>query len=447
MKKIYLVLLLASFCIGNAQINWKRSVANSNLPTWMGTGTANTERGMAALNDKMYVVSRFSGTKIKVVNGIDGTDLPDVSNYTGIPTTGGGTFSLNDVEVSANGAILACNLMSSIWASPATGNSTFTIYKWDNEAAIPSVYATYVAPSAAEQVRLGDTFSVTGDISGNAVIFAAGRIGTTGGDYRVVRWIVTGGTLGAATAITIPTLAIAPTAVISVTPLGLTASDRFIVKASGNLMTVHTSTGQVVTGESIPEAVLPKSANDIRYFEVGLKKYVASYLYGGTNELAKLIDVTAGFASASTVSVTPSLGVVSNGGASGGIGLKVIPDLVDGNNNTITVYTLGCNNGISGTTLVNNGVTLGNDDFSAVEARKAPKVFPNPASNEIYIAIDTDLAKDAQAFIYDIQGRQVKAAKINDNVQTISIQDLNEGNYFVKVINGKNESTTKLLKR
>ena len=446
MKKIYLALFLVSFCIGNAQINWKRSVANGNLPAWMAT--ANNERGMAALNDKMYVVSRSATTPtIRVINGVDGTDAAaNVSNYTGLA---GGNVLLNDVEVSANGAILACNLMVNAYATPANANSTFTIYKWDNETVAPSVYATYVAPSATEQVRLGDTFSVTGDISGSAVIFAAGRTVAPTTGFRVIRWIVTGGVVETTpTVITIPALT-ASTTIVSVTPLGLTAASRFIVKASGNLMTVHNADGTVVPGESIPEAVLPKSANDIRYFEVGTKKYVAAYLYGGTNELAKLIDVTAGFASAFTVAVTPALGTVSNGNTSGGIGLKVEPDLVDGIANTITVYTLAGNNGISGTTLVKDGVTvvLGNNDFSAAEAHKAAKIFPNPATSEFHIVIDTNLEKDAQAFIYDIQGRQVQSTKINDNIQAVNIQDLNAGEYLVKVNNGQNNTTLKLMKK
>ncbi|QBN17394.1 T9SS type A sorting domain-containing protein [Flavobacterium nackdongense] len=446
MKKIYLVLFLASFCIGNAQINWKRSVANGNLPAWMAT--ANNERGTAALNDKMYVVSRATTPPtIRVINGVDGTDAAaNVSNYTGVI---GGNVPLNDVEVSANGAILACNLMVNGYVSPANDNSTFKIYKWDSETAVPTLYTSYNGSSLTEQVRLGDTFSVTGDISSNAVIFAAGRTVAPTTGFRVIRWIVTGGAVETTpTVITIPALT-ASTTIVSVTPLGLTATSRFIVKASGNLMTVHNADGSVVPGESIPEAVLPKSANDIRYFEVGLKKYVAAYLYGGTNELAKLIDVTTGFASASTVAVTPALGTVSNGNTSGGIGLKVVPDLVDGIANTITVYTLAGNNGISGTTLVKDGVTvvLGNKDFSAANARKATKIFPNPARNEFYIAIDTDIDKDAQAYIYDIQGRQVKSAKIQDNVQTINIQDLNAGEYVVKVVNGSINNTAKLLKK
>ena len=441
MKKIYLALFLASFFIGNAQINWRRSSANANYPTWMGTG--NTERGMGALNDKMYVVSRFSGTKIKVINGLDGTDLPDVSNYTGVA---GGTFALNDVEVSTNGAILACNLLANTYDATNANTTTFKIYKWDNETATPSVYASYVFPSAAEHVRLGDNFSVTGNISGNAVIFAAGKFFTSTG-YRVIRWIVTNGVLGSATVITIPTLTTS-TGVISVTPLGLTAASQFIVKASGNTLTVHNADG-TLTGETISNAVIPLSANDTRYFDVGVKKYVASYLYGGTNEYVKLVDVTSGFASASTVALTPVLGAIANINGAGGLGLKIIPDLVDGLANTVTVYALGCNNGISGTTLVNNGTTvvLGTDEFSALAAQKAAKIFPNPATSEFHIVLDITVEKDAQAFIYDIQGRQVKSVKISDNIQAVNIQDLATGEYLVKVNNGQNNTTLKLLKK
>ncbi|MBC7847065.1 MAG: T9SS type A sorting domain-containing protein [Flavobacterium sp.] len=441
MKKIYLLLFFASFFIGNAQVNWKRSVSGANAPSWMGTTTTNTERGMGALNDKMYVVSRTGGLFIKVINGLDGTDLPNVSDYTGVT---GGTFALNDVEVSPNGAILACNLLATTYDAANASTTTFKIYKWDNDTSAPSVYATYVFPSAAEHVRLGDNFSVTGDISGNAVIFAAGKFFTSTG-YKVFRWIVTGGVIGAPTIITIPNLATSST-VLSVTPLTISAEPDFIIKASGNTLTKYNADG-TLTGETIANAVIPLSANDTRYFEVGTKKYVASYLYGTSNEYAKLVDVTAGFASASTVAVTPVLGTVANGNGSGGIGLKIIPDLVDGINNTITVYTLGCNNGISGKTLISNGITLGNKDFSVIEKHNAAKIFPNPASNEFYIAIDTNLERDAQAFIYDTQGRQVKSTKIDANIQTVSIQDLNAGEYLVKVLNGKNNTTAKLLKK
>lgn len=434
MKKIYIISFLASFFIGNAQIDWKRSSANANYPIWMGT--SNTERGIGALNDKMYVVTRNGSTKIKVINGIDGTDLPEVSNYTGVT---GGSFLLNDVEVSSNGIILACNL------STATNTEAFKIYRWDFETATPTLYISFLnTGDASNNLQLGDTFSVTGNISSNAVIFAAGRVGNTT-SYRVVRWIVTGGVLGAPTVITIPTLTSA-TGVLSVTPLTISANPEFLVKAMGNTLTKYNANG-TITAETIANTVVPLSSNDTRYFEVGFKKYVASYLYGGSSEYVKLVDVTSGFATASTVAVSPVLGAIANTTGSGGLGLKVIPNLINGIANTVTVYTLGCNNGISGNTLIFEGVPLENKEFSALQKHNAAKIFPNPASNEFYIAIDTNLDKDAQAFIYDIQGRQIKSVNINSSLQTVTIQDLNAVEYLVKIINGKNITTTKLLKK
>ena len=384
----------------------------------------------------MYVVSRKTGTLIKVINGVDGTDLPDVSNYTGVS---GGTFLLNDVEVSTNGSILACNLTT------ATNTSAFKVYRWDTEGGVPSVYINFLnTGNTANDLRLGDNFSVTGDISANAVIFAAGKVGSTA-VYKVVRWIVTGGVLGAPTVISIPALAVSATT-ISVTPLTVSANPDFLLKAGGSTLYKYNADGTITT-ESIANTVIPLSSNDSKYFEVGAKKYVASYIYGPGGENVKLVDVTAGLATAFTVALTPTLGTVANGNGSGGLGLKVIPDLVDGISNTVTVYALGGNNGISGTTLVYNGATLGNKDFSALEKHNAAKIFPNPATNEFHIVIDTNVEKDAQALIYDIQGRQVKTAKIDATIQAVNIQDLNAGQYLVKVRNGKNSTTIKLLKK
>jgi hypothetical protein len=46
---------------------------------------------METLIDKIDVVSRFSGTKIKVINGVGSTDLPKVGNYKNVAS---GTFLL-----------------------------------------------------------------------------------------------------------------------------------------------------------------------------------------------------------------------------------------------------------------------------------------------------------------------------------------------------------------
>jgi hypothetical protein len=430
MKKIYLLLFLTSFCIGNAQINWRRSSATTNYPSWMGTG--NTERGIGALGDKMYVVTRNGGVKIKVINAVDGTDLADVSDYTGVS---GGTFALNDVEVSTNGAILACNLTT------GTNSTAFKVYKWDSETAVPSEFISYTNTNATENLRLGDFFNVTGDITTNAVIMAAGQV-QGGSGHKVVRWIVTNGVLGTPSIISLAAFAV-PSNFITVAPAGVTATSDLYVKCAGNSLVKCNSTGAVLETTS----VLASSGTDIKYIDAGAKKYIAAYVPGNAAEQTRLLDVTGGLSATFTVASTPTLGAVGNANSAGGVGIKTTLDPVDGLN-TVTIYTLGCNNGISGTTLVKDGstVTLRNNKHSA-EAQKAAIIFPNPASNDFQIGIATTLEKDAQAFIYDIQGRQVKSAKISANLQTVSIQDLTVGQYLVKVVNGKNTSTTKLLKK
>ena len=438
MKKIYLLLLFACFFIGNAQINWRRSSATTNYPSWMGTG--NTERGMAALGDKMYVVSRNGGAKIKVINGVNGNDLADVSDYTNVS---GGTFALSDVEVSTNGAILASNLTIS------TNSDAFKIYKWDSETAVPSVYITYQNTDPADNLRLGDCFTVTGDITGNAVIMAGGQVAGTSGAtsvHKVVRWIVTGGVLGAPTVITLGAFGLSSNNLVA-TPETISANPDFFVNSTGRTVFKCNANG-TFTGDSLT-GVVALSSSDTKYFEVGLKKYIAAYTYGTNAEFVRLVDVTFGIGAGSTVALTQTLGAVSNSNGTGGLGIKTIPDLVDGTNNTITIYALATNNGISGTTLINNGAVvnllLSTKDY--LEAHNAAKVFPNPATNEFNIVIDTNLDSEAKAFVYDILGRELKTVKIKSNIQTISIEDLKVGQYLVKVINGKNNTTTKLLKK
>lgn len=423
MKKIYFTLIFTCFfLLGNAQINWQRSQAtdpSSPKPTWMGT---DTERGSAynPSNDHMYVVSRNGGTKIKVINGSTGADLSDVTNYTGLS---GGTFTLNDVELSTDGSILACNLTTDASAS------LFKIYKWDNETAAPALYASYNGSA----LRLGDVFTVAGDISTNAVIYAGGR-----SSDKFVRWIVTAGILGVPTVITLADVqGTNPVAY----PKTITTNPQMLVKSYGKTLRLYNADGSYAN-EEVSSTVLGGTATDFKYFVLGVKEYIA--IYSSIAEQTTLLDVTGGLANAATVNRSLKLGTTSNGNGAGGVGVKTVLDMVDGINNTITVYTLGTNNGISGTTLVYQGAitTLVNRKFSVSEAN----IYPNPAGNEFQINLSNTIDENAEATIYDINGRQVKSSKLKNQLQTISISDLNKGVYLVKVKNGVKQSTTKLIK-
>jgi hypothetical protein len=70
---------------------------------------------------------------------------------------------VNDVEVSSDGIIFACNLTTS-----AT-TTAFKVYKWTSEAAAPVVAIQYTGGA----YRLGDKFTVLGSTADNSIAIYA----------------------------------------------------------------------------------------------------------------------------------------------------------------------------------------------------------------------------------------------------------------------------------
>jgi hypothetical protein len=135
--------------------------------------------------DHIYVASRNGGTKLLIVDKENGALISEM-NTEGMDA---GLFKISDVEVSADGQILACPLVID---ANADG---FVIYKWTDELAAPTKFIEFT-PSVT--LRLGDKFTVVGDVSADAVIYAVASAGNV-----VVRWVVTGGIVDAGTEITL----------------------------------------------------------------------------------------------------------------------------------------------------------------------------------------------------------------------------------------------------
>ncbi len=74
------------------------------------------------------------------------------------------------------------------------------------------------------------------------------------------------------------------------------------------------------------------------------------------------------------------------------------------------------------------------------------KVFPNPASERVTISHDGQW-KDASVSLYDAVGKSVYTARFTSNTLDINIGHLAKGVYFVKVQDGKKETTIKLIVR
>jgi hypothetical protein len=65
------------------------------------------------------------------------------------------------------------------------------------------------------------------------------------------------------------------------------------------------------------------------------------------------------------------------------------------------------------------------------------KLYPNPTKN--WLTLKTHSLKDAKLTIYDIHGRVVSTKKLNGNLNTLNVEELQDGTYFIK-INDQNKA-------
>ncbi len=301
---------------------WEKSVAMGNYPTYFHASNS-TERGFAYGNvngnDRIYVVSRNGGTNIFVLDAATGDSLGKL-DMTGIA---GGTFLLNDVEVSSDGVIFACNLTTN------TTTSAFRVYKWTSESATPVEVVTYTGLA----FRFGDKFTVTGSTADNSVAIWAAGVNSD----KVVKFT----TSDNASTFT-PSEITLSSGNVGNTPAVYPNNDgsKIFVNAAGMLVTEFDANGTFV--DTVAGSIVGTGSDALRYFELNSKKYLAIYNYGIGNENLRIVDITNGLSNASLVAVTPSLGSVSNGNGTGDVGLKF------NNDNTVNLYVMGTNNGMAG---------------------------------------------------------------------------------------------------
>jgi hypothetical protein len=71
-------------------------------------------------------------------------------------------------------------------------------------------------------------------------------------------------------------------------------------------------------------------------------------------------------------------------------------------------------------------------------------LYPNPANDQVSIAISEELLNSNYAII-DQLGRTVLVGKLNEPLSTINIEKLTSG-YYIIVIDGKKDTSVKLIK-
>jgi hypothetical protein len=305
---------------------WHRAASFANLPSWYST-SGNTERGLAygnvGGNDRLYVVSRNEVLSVRVLNANTGADV-DTLKVNGTIISGG-TFAINDAEVSDDGKIFAANLSTNVTTSP------FKVYMWDTESAEPTLALNY---TGTEAVRLGDKFAVSGNVfAGTAAIWAPSA---TTGIAKVYKWTMTAGVFNPIPeVITLSDNVTGGSAHVAPMPNG-----DFYFNAGGINPKKYSANGTLVG--TISGTLVATGSNGIKYLgNVGTTEYFVTFAYGGGNENARIVEVPDGnLTNATLYGITPSLGSNSNVGGTGDVAVKINADL------TADMFVLSTNNGI-----------------------------------------------------------------------------------------------------
>lgn len=312
---------------------WNFSPSGSGVPNYF---TTDGERGLAYGNNHLYLTN--NNDKILILDPTDGAQL-GLLDMTDVE---GGSPKIADVEVSEDGSILACNTVE--WTSDGGGEPTvFKVYKWNDESAAPEVFLTYTNP----EYRMGDSFSVIGDISQDAVILTTfGRKflpPATRGNL-IFRWNVTDGVVDAE-----PEL---------ITVAGLPSLTRLGSRPHAQLLAVDDTSYYVnandveFTQVDLSGAFLNRIPNLDRSLYDGFTSYFEVFQFAGKTVLATsfprsaresrliVIDITEGLENTTSADVLLSenflagSGEIANVNASGAVTVNIV------NQNKAEIYCL-----------------------------------------------------------------------------------------------------------
>ena len=299
---------------------WNYSETSGKNASWTSDKAA--IRNMCYGNGKLFVV-KPSAAEILVVDARTAQQVGTV-NTTGID---GGTFKVMDVQF-VNGKLLATNL--------ATATSPILkVYVWnDGYDAAPSVLLN--TTDFAGFTRIGDTFSVKGDLTSGELLYAAG---STSEENKIVKYAISNGV-----ASTTPTT-IAITEGTQGIKLG--SSPRVVADSKSNKYWINGQNyyASLVSAEGMLESTLNSAqlknvyqGNSFTTFDFRGSSYGAALTYlpkeqSATGETitagrAILFDGTNGWASAENIGEYPAagLGTTRNTSFSSNISVNVTGD-------------------------------------------------------------------------------------------------------------------------
>ncbi len=414
---------------------WDRTVGNEERPEWFSDGTASepdmntTERGITynTSTGHVYVCSRKEGLpSVYIIDPLTGEDLGTLPT-TGIPTNeDGGGYVLNNIVCTEAGQIVACNMTLA-----SNEDKPFRVFRWLYEGMTSDMIIEYDQGG----YRIGDKFSVHGDLAGDARIYAVPNDGNT-----ILKWTVTNGVVN--TEPEIITLS-------SITSIGLApnvaevpGSTRFYAMGRGHLPTYFEADGTNLTQVSISSTNFPGHAGRIAESDDG-KLYMAMYQgTGGAYQRAALIDISQHGENVGDDDIygyTPSLSSEMTGYGAGAVDVANI----DGE---IYVFVCAPDIGIAGYRMGAVGV----GDVYGTETTL--NNYPNPFNSitTIEYSLPEGFNETVTISVYNITGKLIREFNNTDytsgkNNIVFDATELPDGIYIYKIEAGNIVNTKKMV--
>ena len=413
--------------------NWELSATAGTLPAFIGTnyGARGLAYGMVddgsgTMVERVFVSTTEGGTKIQVHDASDGS-LQGTLDLTGADAAGRG---INDVGVSADGIIVACNEVNNVFLVAAGTTQDFECFRWDSLTDTPTRIIDYTPEDGNDDDRgdwLGSLISVVGSASDNTMtIWTAGAR-----DSDNVYYFTTDDN-GATFSETVTT-SNDPSAssIEGVAPTGTGEAD-FYHNIAGALPVRYEADGDSV--DVVAEGALSAFTVSTRYVQSDAmdRSFLVAFNWegGGIGQRAELVDLSDGDDMALSYGRTPVLGTNANVQANGDVDVRVNDD------GTLTLFVLATNNGIGSYTTTDAVLTDADDDLAVARLQLAAE--PNPFADRATISFETAEAGPVRLTVYDALGRAV--ATLVDDVRpagassvTFDAAPLAAGAYLVRL--------------
>lgn len=255
-----------------AQLNtlWERTAltgAEAPVPDWFEAGYV---RGIAYVDGRIYAADR-TNSKIRVLDAETGADITLETDFN-LSGVSGGTYPMNDIEVSTDGKVFLGNLSTN---TVDTAASPFKLYIFDAAGGDPVSTYSLQTPNV---LRMGDKFTVIGSLTDNTIEIWIPAAGSNPGKVYILTTTDQGSTWDTevvdltGTDVSIPSNA-------GIAPMGLGRTSDFYIAGNGSAPKRYTSTGAYIEGSIFPSDRFTTGRNGLQAFSINSKDYLSVYTY------------------------------------------------------------------------------------------------------------------------------------------------------------------------